>query len=126
MSETSEANKALVRRYTQAVIDGDIDTIEALQHPQVKWWVLGRGDISRADFNAAVRNGLLKARRRSVTITGITAEGDRVAYEAEGEMVFDDRVYRNSYHNLLVIRDGLIVEGREYMDSAASTAAGLR
>ena len=55
-------------------------------------------------------------RTRSVTITGITAEGDRVAYEAVGEMVFPDRVYRNIYHNLVVIRDGLIVEGREYMD----------
>jgi ketosteroid isomerase-like protein len=25
----------------------------------------------------------------------------------------------NHYHNLLVIRDGLIVEGREYMDTKA-------
>lgn len=40
-------------------------------------------------------------------------------------MVFADRVYRNSYHNLLVIRDGLIVEGREYMDTKASTEARL-
>src|ERR1700704_2633484 len=117
MTSTIEANKALVHRYTQAVIDGDMRTIEALQHRDVRWWVLGQGVIEGARFNELVRTGLLAAQKRSVRITGITAEGDRVAYEAEGEMVFPDRVYRNHYHNLLVIRDGLIVEGREYMDT---------
>jgi ketosteroid isomerase-like protein len=29
----------------------------------------------------------------------------------------------NQYHNLLVIRDGLIVEGREYMDTKATAEA---
>lgn len=118
-----EANKALVRRYMQAVVDGDGDTIEALQHPEVKWWVLGFGDMDRASFVASVRGGLLAAELRVVEITGLTAEGDRVAVEAWAEMNFPDRVYRNQYHNLLVIRDGLIVEGREYMDTRAAAAA---
>lgn len=125
-TSTVEANKALVHRYSQAVMDGDMETLLALQHPEVKWWVLGRGELSRATFNAAVRNGLLSAKKRTVVITGLTAEGDRVAYEAQGEMLFEDRVYRNTYHNLLIIRDGLIVEGREYMDTLASTEARLR
>jgi hypothetical protein len=30
---------------------------------------------------------------------------------------------RNRYHNVLVIRDGLIVEGREYMDTKAAAEA---
>jgi ketosteroid isomerase-like protein len=123
MTSTVEANKALVYRYTQAVIDGDMDTIEALQHRDVQWWVLGQGLIDRDRFNGLVRSGLLAAQKRSVRIIGITAEGDRVAYEAEGEMVFPDRVYRNQYHNLLVIRDGLIVAGREYMDTKATAEA---
>jgi len=89
----------------------------------VKWWVLGRGTIDRARFNELVRSGLMTAQRRSVKITGITAEGDRVAYEADGEMVFPERVYRNKYHNLLVIHDGLIIEGREYMDTKAAAEA---
>jgi ketosteroid isomerase-like protein len=123
MTSTVEANKALVYRYAQAVIEGDMETIEALQHPGVRWWVLGQGTIDRARFNELVRSGLIAAQKRSVKITGITAEGDRVAYEAEGEMVFPDRVYRNQYHNLLIIRDGLIVEGREYMDTKAAAEA---
>lgn len=118
-----EANKAVARRYMQAVVDGDIDTIEGLQHPDVKWWILGFGDMDRDTFVASVKTGLIAAETRRAEITGLTAEGDRVAVEAWGEMVFPDRVYRNQYHNLLVIRDGLIVEGREYMDTRAAAAA---
>lgn len=118
-----EANKAVARRYMQAVVDGDIDTIEALQHPDVKWWILGFGDMDRDTFVASVKTGLIAAETRRAEITGLTADGDRVAVEAWAEMVFPDRVYRNQYHNLLVIRDGLIVEGREYMDTRAAAAA---
>jgi ketosteroid isomerase-like protein len=112
-----EANKDVVRRYMQAVMEGDITTIEALQHKEVTWWVLGFGKLDRESFNASVRSSLLSAEKRMVKITGMTAEGDRVAYEAESEMTFPDKVYRNLYHNLVIIRDGLIVEGREYMDT---------
>lgn len=115
----SEANKAVVHRYVQAVIDGDLETVEGLQHPDVKWWILGVGDIDRASYTASVRDALLTASTRSVTVTGITAEGDRVAYEAVSEMTFPGKVYRNVYHNILIIRDGLIVEGREYLDPRA-------
>ena len=118
-----EANKAVARRYMQAVVDGDIDTAEALQHPDVKWWILGFGDMDRATFVAAVKSGLMSAETRRAEITGLTAEGDRVAVEAWSEMTFPGRVYRNQYHNLLVIRDGLIVEGREYMDTRLAAAA---
>jgi hypothetical protein len=41
MAYTIEANESLVYRYAQAVIDGDMQTIEALQHPDVRWWALG-------------------------------------------------------------------------------------
>jgi ketosteroid isomerase-like protein len=120
---SAENNKAVVRRYMQAVMDGDLATVEALQHPDVKWWILGGGDMDRATFTAAVGGALIAADKRTVTITGMTAEGDRVAFEAESEMVFPDRVYRNQYHNLYVIRDGLIVEGREYLDTRAAGVA---
>lgn len=118
-----EANKAVARRYLHAVEEGDIETIEALQHPDCRWWILGFGDMSRADFIASVTIGLLSAQRRSAQVVGIIAEGDRVAVEVRGEMVFPDRVYRNDYHNLLVIRDGQIIEGREYMDTRAAAEA---
>ena len=118
-----EANKAVARRYLRAVEEGDIDVIEALQHPDCSWWILGHGDMSRADFIDSVKQGLLTSERRSVEVVGITAEGDRVAVEVRGEMVFPGRVYRNDYHNLLIIRDGQIVSGKEFMDTRAVAEA---
>lgn len=118
-----EENKALARRYMQAVVNGDIDTVEALQHPDATWWILGFGTLDRKSFTDSVR-GLINAEKRDITITSLTAEEDRVAVQAEGEITFaGGKVYRNSYHNLLVIRDGLIVEGREYMDPRAAEKA---
>jgi uncharacterized protein len=117
-------NKAVVRDYMQAVADGDIDRIRELQHPDIEWWILGHGTMDRDMFTDQVRVGLLTAKQRRIEITGLTAEDDRVAVQAESEMIFPDgRVYRNFYHNLLVIRDGRIVAGSEYMDTRAVEAA---
>src|SRR3546814_6480681 len=77
MTTITEANKALVRRYLQAVIDGDVDTVEGVQHPDCKWWVVGQGDIDRETFNAMTRSGLLAAEKRTLEIISMTAEGDR-------------------------------------------------
>ena len=52
-------------------------------------------------------------------VKGVTAEGERVAIEVESSaMGKSGKPYRNRYHFLFVVRDGLIVEGREYFDSA--------
>jgi uncharacterized protein len=123
MMVNTEANKKIARRYMQAIVDGDIATIEALQHPDCTWWILGLGDMTRQAFIDNVRDGLLTASKRVADIVGITAEGDRVAVEVRGEMTFPNSVYRNEYHNLLIIRDGLIVSGKEYMDTRAAAAA---
>ncbi len=54
-----------------------------------------------------------------VKILGMVAEGDRVAIETEGSCVNVRGVpYNNRYHTLAVVRDGVIVEMREYLDSA--------
>lgn len=118
-----EENKAIIRKYMQAVVDGDIDYIEAIQHPDCQWWILGGGTMDKATFTDLVRSGILAANVRKTEILMLTAEEDRVSIVAEGEMQFDDHVYRNSYHNLLTLRDGLIVAGREYMDTLAVAEA---
>jgi len=54
-----------------------------------------------------------------MTIKGVIAQGDRVAIEAEGRATTKTgKPYNNRYHFLFVVRDGVIVEGREYLDSA--------
>jgi ketosteroid isomerase-like protein len=54
-----------------------------------------------------------------LTVKGVIAEGDRVSIEADGHAVSKaGKSYDNRYHFLFVVRDGMIVEGREYLDSA--------
>jgi uncharacterized protein len=113
----AETNKSIVRRFLVAVQDGDLDTIEALQAPDCTWWVVGGGNMTRAEYTDAVKGMLLTASTRKVEIIGIIAEGDTVAAEVRSEMHFGDRIYANEYHDLFVIRDGLIVHGREYFDT---------
>ncbi len=53
-----------------------------------------------------------------MVVVGITAEGDRVAVEAEGKCALPNgKRYDNIYHFLLCIRDGRICEIREYADT---------
>ncbi len=121
MSQT-EANKEIVRRFLDAVVTGDIDTVEALQAPDCTWWVVGLGDISRESYTDEVKNMLLAASPRQVKIDRLVAEGDEVAAELRSEFHFGDRVYANEYHDLFVIRDGQIVHGREYFDTGKVAA----
>jgi uncharacterized protein len=117
-----EANKAIVRRFLQAIASGDVEIIEALQAPDCSWWVIGRGEISRETYTSEVKGMLLSAGRRKVEIIRMVAEEDAVATEIRSEFHFGDRVYTNEYHDLFVLRDGRIVHGREYFDTSKVTA----
>ncbi|WP_036515988.1 nuclear transport factor 2 family protein [Nevskia soli] len=56
------------------------------------------------------------------TILGMTAEGERVAVEAESEgMHVSGRLYSNQYHFLFRFREGKVVEFKEYMDTERVT-----
>ncbi|TWO69987.1 nuclear transport factor 2 family protein [Caenimonas sedimenti] len=61
----------------------------------------------------------LKDGRLRMTVKNTTAEGDRVAVEAEsyGELL-NGRVYNQEYHVVMTIRNGKIAAAREYMDTA--------
>ncbi len=48
-----------------------------------------------------------------ITVQGVTAEGDRVAIEAEGRAELKNgRIYANRYHYLFVLRDGKILPSK--------------
>ena len=64
--------------------------------------------------------GILAAFPNGITfnITGMTAEADRVAVEVSGESIHaSGQSYNNKYHFLLIIRDGKIIQLKEYMDT---------
>lgn len=75
-----------------------------------------------------VRNEKLFKGPIKVVITGITAEGDRVAVESEGSAdVINGKHYKNTYHCVIQFRGDKICTVREYCDSnyAADTFADL-
>ena len=48
----------------------------------------------------------------------LTVQGERVAVEVETLSTrIDGKIYHNSYHYLIIVRDGLICERREYLDT---------
>ena len=56
------------------------------------------------------------------TITGTTAEDDRVAIEAESYgMARSGKLYNNLYHLLVLLDNGKIKTVREYLDSGHAT-----
>jgi len=57
-----------------------------------------------------------------IEVRGSTAEGDRVAVEAESFGASVAGPYHNRYHFLFVFRDGQVVVAKEYADSAYMAA----
>ena len=87
------------------------------------WWIQGNfplsGTRTKAQFvellgqlGAAIDGAL------SLRVKGVTAEGDRVAVEAESfAKMKNGKTYQNRYHFLCEVRDGKIQAVREYLDT---------
>lgn len=121
---TREArNKALARRFLAAVSRADVEAIVAAYTKDGTCWTAGTMPISGTfgvDQIAAASREVLAVfpDGLSFTIHAMTAEGDRVAIEAEshGRHV-SGKLYNNKYHFVMRVRGGKIVEWREYMDT---------
>ena len=118
-----EANKKVARGFMDAMSSGQAERILALYSDDVTIWTAGSlsfsGNHDRAGV-AALCEGLLGAFPEGLefSIKAITAEGERVAVEAEGLGTHaSGKVYHQRYHFLLVIRDGKIAQMKEYFDT---------
>jgi ketosteroid isomerase-like protein len=81
------------------------------------------GTYSR-DQIAAAAGGIYQVFPQGIrfTIKAMTAEGERVAVEAESEGAHvSGQLYTNQYHFLMRFRDGKVVEFKEYMDTERVT-----
>jgi len=81
------------------------------------------GTYSR-DQIAAAAGGIYQVFPQGIrfTIKAMTAEGERVAVEAESEGAHvSGQTYTNQYHFLMRFRDGKVVEFKEYMDTERVT-----
>ncbi len=128
MSEhTPESNKAFVRRFFQAMNEGDVGFIvDAYAEDgclQTMGGTLISGVYTKEQVNAAA-GGIYEAFPDGLTFTVIdmVAEGDKVAVEATSEGLHaSGQVYSNEYHFLFILREGRLVRLKEYMDTERVT-----
>jgi len=120
-------NKALVERFFAAMNAGDAAGIVDAYAEDGAVWTSGRTLISGTFSKTLIREAsgrIFEAFPKGIrfTILAMTAEGERVAVEAEshGEHV-SGKLYTNQYHFLFEFRDGLVVRLKEYMDTERVT-----
>jgi NAD(P)-dependent dehydrogenase (short-subunit alcohol dehydrogenase family)/ketosteroid isomerase-like protein len=120
-------NKKVALAFFENLSAGKIDAALDLVADDLDWWLAGKpeqfalaGPKTRQQFAemlTTIEKGMPNGIR--LTITGITAEDDRVAVEMNADGVSAaGQEYHNQYHDLLVIRDGKIHVGKEYLDTA--------
>jgi uncharacterized protein (TIGR02246 family) len=126
MTEATQS-RSVVQRYVAAAQAGDVDAIRELFAPEATWTLAG-GDLPIAgtwrgrdtivhDF---LQTALSHYRPGSVSleITGMIAEGDRVVVQwTSRARTRDGRPYENGCIGVFTVRDGLIRDVREYMDT---------
>jgi ketosteroid isomerase-like protein len=113
----TEENRRTALKFVESMSAGQMDL--SLLTDDVQWWAPGRGLLSKTEFFAlAAGFTALVKDKISLKIHGVTADGDRVAVEAEsyGELK-NGKIYNNTYHFLFLFRDGKIYLSKEYNDS---------
>lgn len=126
-SSQIERNKQFARDFFDMLNRGDIKAMLDAYAEDGCCYTMGRTLIS-GKFNkaqiAAAGNAIFDAFPQGIRfdIHNLTAEDDRVAVEAESfGMHVSGKLYNNKYHFFMRIRDGKLIELKEYMDTELIT-----
>jgi uncharacterized protein len=126
-----ESNKKIARALVESLGTDHNDDFSSLLHEEALWSVMANpasfpvtGDMNKTQFlehlqrfRQAVPNGL------RIAVTGVTAEGNRVAVEAESSAtLMNGNLMRQVYHFLFEIRSEKVYRVREYIDTAHGAA----
>lgn len=120
---TAERNVAAIRRFFEAMNAGDVAAIVDSYADDATLRTMGRTLISGTFDKPAIASAagrIFEAFPGGIrfVIHAITAQEDRVAIEAESfGRHASGRDYNNQYHFLARLRDGKIVEFKEYCDT---------
>ena len=120
---SAEDNKRFILGFFEDLSAGKGEAVLGAMADSATWWVLGNfplsGTKTKAQFAELI--GQLGSKIDGglrVTPTGLTAEGDRVAVEAESfAKMKNGKTYQNKYHFLFIVRDGKIQSVKEYLDT---------
>lgn len=112
-------NKSKAEAFVASLTKGKID--ETLVSPDMTCWA-GAGEpfgLPRLRAGVGILGTLFDDAGLTMTIEASIGEGDRVAVLAHSEGTLKDGpVYINDYHYAFRFQDGVIVEMREYMNTA--------
>jgi ketosteroid isomerase-like protein len=127
MHDSHTTARQVVRRYLDALVAGDIETIRDCFAEDATWTIYGDLPIAGPwhgrdrivdDFLGAVGGSLFEPGSQSFEFPTLIAEGDTVALEwrvrARSRRGGD---YDNAYCGIFVVRNGRIAVVREYLDS---------
>jgi ketosteroid isomerase-like protein len=120
---STDESKKIVLTFFENLNAGNAGAALGALGDSATWWIQGNfplsGTRTKAQFIellgklSAAMDGPL-----SLRVKGVTAEGDRVAVEAESfAKMKSGKTYQNRYHFLCEVRDGKIQAVREYLDT---------
>ncbi|MCF6303376.1 MAG: nuclear transport factor 2 family protein [Devosiaceae bacterium] len=128
-------NKELAAAFIEAMRVSDVDKLSSMISDNFSWWIAGKPEYLATagehdkDFFIGFFGGGADTFPNGVkfVVTGMVAEGDKVAAEATITATTATGVlYDNSYHFLFTMEDGKITRMKEYMDTHhAKTTFGM-
>ena len=122
MTSTIKENKEIAIKFFEALSSGSEAYLDFYNDDSIIW-TAGNNAIGGTRTKKEIidfAQGILAAFPTGITfnITGMTAENERVAVEVNGEAIHaSGEAYNNKYHFLLTIKNGKIIELKEYMDT---------
>jgi ketosteroid isomerase-like protein len=122
MSSISDQNKTITKEFFEALSNGSDKYLDFYTDESIIWTAGNNaigGTRTKKEVVSFAQN-ILSAFPTGITfnIKGMTAEEERVAVEINGEAIHaSGETYNNQYHFLLRIKDGKILELKEYMDT---------
>jgi len=122
-------NKQIVINFYAAAARGDMDTCFALLADEVTWTNIGSTKFSgtfagKQELVERLLGPLFSQLRAGIRseIERLTAEDDIVVAQTSGTAeTLDGRPYNNTYCQVIRVRDGKIIEVKEYLDTALVT-----
>ena len=124
---TIEDNKKVVGEFFTALNEGDIDKLLSLYDEQGTCWTSGNTLLSGTLTVEQIADGagaIFDAFPDGLTFTvhAMTAEGGRVAVEADSMGRHSSgAIYNNNHHFLFEFRNGRVLRLKEYMDTELVT-----
>jgi len=129
---STEDNTKIAKDYLDAIRKPDMDRAMNLLSDDLAYHIIGKKELFpvagvltkselrklMADSSGMFKDGL------HITVTDVTASGDRVALEAYSNAdLANGKKYNNTYHWLFVVKNGKITVLKEYMDTLHAATA---